>query len=97
DEGLTAADYVQRFRQAGAFVRDMAPRIAAAQAAAEVAGCDRAWRVLRVSTEIYEPLAYALAEKAGGASAERLKELGEPLRLLVSKAEADIQPDLDGM
>ena len=38
-----------------------------------------------------------LAEKAGGASAERLKELGEPLRLLVSKAEADIQPDLDGM
>lgn len=97
DEGLTAADYVQRFRQAGAFVRDMAPRIAAAQAAAEVAGRDRAWRVLRVSTEIYEPLAYALAEKAGGASAERLKELGEPLRLLVSKAEADIQPDLDGM
>lgn len=97
DEGMTAADYVRRFQEAGAFVRDSTPAITAAAARAQTSGHGRAWRVLAVSTAIFSHLADALAEKAAGAPPARLKELAQTLRRLVSEAETAVQPDLDGM
>ena len=96
-EDRTASEYAAQFKETGAYIRSMTPAIHSAASAAYGTSFERMWTTLDASLPIHTLLADALAEKAGGASAERMKELAASLRDAVSQAELTIQLDLDAM